>query len=124
MQKLLVIAINYRDGDGDIGFTNITPGDDSTDYNLYIKCHEFKEGRWQELRNPADGSVINFYSKMISITPEGNHKAIRGVIEHKIEEAQFAYSNDTLKFQLQIVDRAGHLSNVVETAMIDLNRFD
>ncbi|MFI5135104.1 MAG: hypothetical protein ACHQD9_04570 [Chitinophagales bacterium] len=95
----LTFFINFTDGDGDLGSTDVP--------NLF-----FLDSR--------TGYVDSF--KIPSLTPQGNVKAITGVIAYTRSEFNCIPNKDfdTLHYSIYIEDRAGNKSNVVTTPSIIL----
>lgn len=126
----VVISVDFKDGDGDLGFSEedykalIKKTGDSVrtiDVNIFVS----RNGKFVK-SNPAEkigGNLKGFRFKQG--TKAG---AIEGVIDYS---TSFGYSNfdkipgltgksDTVKFTVQIIDRALNKSNVTETAPIIL----
>lgn len=97
------IQIEYEDGDGDLGFEN--PDSNS----LYIRDNrlEFPDEYYVQLLAPEDANV-----------------SIRGELNIQIQ-TPFIFGNgneEKTKFILQLKDRAGNLSNIIETKEITITR--
>jgi hypothetical protein len=117
-----ILEIEFTDGDGDIGLNSsdtIPPYTGEYINNVHILCYYYMNGAWNRLSAYDDRSVIPV------ITPEGNQKAIRGVIRKDhigllINEPNFPYPvvNIPMRFDVYIYDRALHRSNVVTTSQI------
>ncbi|MBA3647900.1 MAG: hypothetical protein H0W62_05010 [Chitinophagales bacterium] len=101
----LTVVVSFTDGDGDLGASTSFP--DDTIPNLF-----FKDSR--------TGSVYPF--QFPYITPEGNVKDISGKIAYTLDGVNCipGLSADTFHYTIQIMDRAGHLSNEVITPDIIL----
>jgi len=126
----VVLSINFKDGDGDLGFSEddykalISKTGDSVktfDVNIFVA----KNGKFVK-SNPAEklgGNLKGFRFK------QGTKSGpIEGVIDYSIN---FGYTNydkipgltgksDTVKFSVQIIDRALNKSNITETIPIIL----
>jgi hypothetical protein len=124
----VIITVNFQDGDGDLGFTEedfkalLKKTGDSVrtiDVNIFYA----RNGRYIK-SNPAEkigGNLKGFRFK------QGTKS---GPIEGKIDYSTvFSYANftqipglrgkaDTVKFSVQIMDRALNKSNIVETTPI------
>lgn len=114
-------VISFKDGDGDIGILE----DDNTTPNDYTLKYLYKDvdGTFK----PFDSSIgvggfdTLFYSYRVpDITPEGNYKALDGEIRAKLRTDPLYYpTHNIVKFEIQLRDRAGHLSNKVMTNEIN-----
>lgn len=118
----VVVTISFTDGDGDIGYYPV--GDSRNDpkfddvnspyYNNYIvKTMIKRSGSWQT--NPVSVSA-----RLPYMTPEGSNKALRGEIQRTLTLPP-ALTNDTLKYEVYIWDRALNRSNIITTDEIVLN---
>ena len=126
----VVISVDFKDGDGDLGFSEedykalVKKTGDSVktiDVNIFVA----KNGKFVK-SNPAEkigGNLKGFRFKQG--TKSG---AIEGIIDYS---TSFGYSNfnkipgltgksDTVKFSVQIMDRALNKSNITETIPIVL----
>ncbi|MBK6731779.1 MAG: hypothetical protein IPG60_12740 [Bacteroidetes bacterium] len=99
----LKVDIYFEDGDGDIGGLEI----DSL--NMF----------WEDSRVPG----YRIGSKIPFVNLEGNHKAISGVIHatRGISTCISATDVDTFHYSIQIRDRAGNWSNIIETPDLYIN---
>lgn len=123
-----ILKFNFTDGDGDLGNTNSV-----NEFNLFIKYFEQSNGNFKEVikidykDTIINGDTvtltitdtINFNTSIPSLTPSGNNKAIKGVIEVTLP-TDIRY-NDTVYYEFYIVDRQNHISNVEKTPVIILN---
>jgi len=101
-QDSITIFIEFTDGDGDLG-SEVIP-------NLF-----FTDSR--------TGTEEGF--KIPNITPEGNVKAITGIIAYTFPALYCTppppdRTLDTLSYSIYVVDRAGNKSNVITTPDIYL----
>ena len=122
-----MIVIKFRDGDGDLGLTsedrNNPPyqllNPDGTPnryyYNYFVQVFRKTKGVFNE---------INFdfpYCSFLPLRTDGKTGPIEGDLEYGV--APFYLNsplfpqpaNDTLKFRIQIIDRALNESNIIET---------
>ena len=108
-------TIKFKDGDGDIG-----SGDgDST---LALKMKYLYKGT-DNLFHPYDYDLTDtvfdtlFYAfKVPYLTPDGQYKALDGEIMTKLRAAPiYAPMHHVVKFEITLMDRAGHISNTVST---------
>ncbi|HLC82378.1 MAG TPA: hypothetical protein VJI69_01015 [Bacteroidia bacterium] len=116
-------VISFKDGDGDIGIMD----DDATTPNDYMLKYLYKDtdGTFKPFEIPNTTPTFDtlFYSYRVpNLTPEGQYKALDGEILAKLTAAPLYYPSHTIvKFEIQLRDRAGHLSNKVMTSEIIVN---
>jgi hypothetical protein len=105
-QTPIKIIFNFTDGDGDIG---LTQQDTSKD----ILILDLRRG------NPVF-SPIQYDYRMPYVTPEGNNKSISGELAIDIPNTfcRPGLTVDTLRYSIQIKDRAGNKSNILETPTV------
>ncbi|MBX2973119.1 MAG: hypothetical protein KF797_08450 [Flavobacteriales bacterium] len=111
------LTISFTDGDGDIGLNasdNAPPYDTSSIYyyNLFLEHSEKVNGEWQVVgfRDPI------FY-RIPRITPTGQNKALEGEIAVAIDPFPLFITgnSDTVRYSIEMVDRALNRSNKVYT---------
>lgn len=112
------LTISFTDGDGDIGlepFALQPPYDTGSTYyhNMFLEYEKRQGGEWVR-----PNLAIPFYYRIPNITPTGQNKVLEGDIAvalkpWPVEPAPPGTPNDTIRFTVQIVDRALHSSNVV-----------
>ena len=111
------LVFSFKDGDGDIGLDpNDTTGQFAPGqtffHNLFVEYFEKQNGVWQQIN-----LQLPYRYRIPVITPTGQNKSLEGEIS--IALAPFPtdpFSRfDTVKYSIQLADRALHLSNVVET---------
>lgn len=113
-------VIKFTDGDGDIGIFD----DDATTPNDYTLKYLYKDtdGSFKPFEFPNTTPTFDtlFYSYRVpNLTPEGQYKALDGEILAKLTAAPLYYPLHTVvKFEIQLRDRAGNLSNKVMTSEI------
>ncbi len=103
------ILLGFTDGDGDLGKV-------SNDDTVNVKNVVIKNLKYSYLIDSLNLPLI---------PQKGTDKAISGTIEVKlkslIDEADcllLQKPTDTLTFEIKILDRAGHVSNIVTTSSI------
>lgn len=115
--------IKFKDGDGDIG---IVEGDTVSIPDLIMK-YLYKGS--DNLFHPFDAIAGTakfdtlFYPYSVpDLTPKGQFKALDGEIKIKLRSAPLYYYpyHKTIKFEITLRDRSGHLSNMVSTDEITL----
>jgi hypothetical protein len=102
----VLIVFSFTDGDGDLG---LETGDTTNDITVIDK------------RNgpPAIGD-ITFPYRMPYVTPPGQSKQISGTVELKMQNLirRPGLQTDTVRYEIQIRDRANRLSNTITTPPI------
>jgi len=117
-----VLAVNFQDGDGDIGLSGgdtLPPYNKEGDYyyNFVITYFEKQQGVWKEVELDPP-----FSARIPLLNPEYPGKAIKGVIWDTIPlNPSPVY--DTIRLEVFIYDRALHKSNVISTPDIILRRY-
>lgn len=108
------IVISFTDGDGDIG--NIMT-QDSTTTSLFIEYYELRNNIWHHII--ADSLDVPYYYVIPSVTPDSKNKTLEGEINVAIESYYNPFTPyDTIKYTVQLFDRAKNASNIVETNSI------
>ncbi len=136
--SFLVVAFTYKDGDGDIGLNsddNAPPYNTDTlgpnksnsnrfANNVWIDYFQKINGQYSQPLFPFTLDTVNVDVRVGNLTPEGNHKAIRGEIRVQLNAVPKDYPNrsDTIKLKIRLVDRALHVSNEVESPDLYLVR--
>ncbi len=117
----VIVTIDFQDGDGDLGLdeTEKAIAQQNDDFNYLIKSFRRKNGNFVEFTPlvPLSG----YFPKLKNDDRIG---PIEGILSYTIEFPHpFTPKRDTVKFEVQIKDRSGNLSNSVETAEVILNQF-
>lgn len=123
------IKISFTDGDGDIGLKqeeDYSPYGpcDKYYFNLFLDAYYLERGLFKIGRKVADTNCtgdtvkVGYYYRMTYIVPEGKDKSLEGDITVALNGVLLDYPEDTIKFKIWMVDRALHMSNVVESAII------
>jgi hypothetical protein len=102
-QDVLVIRISYKDGDGDIGFEN------PQEYALHVR----------DIRLEAfDGFYVG------PLAPPEANVPIQGELTIEFPSL-FLFGSASLeqtKFEIKMIDRAGHESNLLQTDFVAITR--
>ena len=129
----VTVKIDWIDGNGDLG---LLPGTDVNEKNYFISLYKQKAGVFVaiKLKNSFDGRFVN-------LNPEGDESTrpfkLKGDITYAANSPGFVMTppqvvgtingvpeylrfGDVIRFDVQIKDRAGHLSNVVTTEAVTL----
>ncbi|CAN5391173.1 hypothetical protein BH10BAC1_BH10BAC1_00680 [soil metagenome] len=116
-------VISFKDGDGDIG---ILAGDASSP-NDFLMTYYYKDtadGVFKLFDNPTTPAfdTLTYSYRVPNLTPDGQYKALDGEIRAKLRAAPIYWPlHKTIKFEVSLRDRAGHLSNKVFTNEISVN---
>ena len=127
-----VISFSYTDGDGDLGLDNadtLPPFGfhDAHYYNMvvdYLKCvnGEFVKIpllSWNMQTQCYD--TVTFNARFKRLRDSEEPKAISGTMDYTLPVQNPLSPNDTIKFEIRILDRALHESNVIQTDPIITN---
>jgi hypothetical protein len=102
-EDVLLIRIQYEDGDGDLGFEN------PEEYALFVR-----DIRLQEF----DGFYVG------PLAPPNANVPIQGELSIEFPSL-FLFGNgdvEQTRFQIKMIDRAGHESNLLETETVAIIR--
>lgn len=103
----IVLKFHYQDGDGDLGYE----GDPVN--NLFLV-----DTRAAFASNPARITAFSFES----LTPETRKPSIQGEISVTLTTPPWEPTEEPLIYDVYIVDRAGHLSNTIQTTPIQVQQ--
>ena len=111
------LTIAFQDGDGDIGLnardtTGVFSPDSTYYYNFFIDFLEKRQGEWVEIELPTPlHARVPYLSDDVPESIEGELSILTFINNY--------YSPfDTIKLRCQLVDRALHESNIIETPEI------
>ena len=133
-----VIAFSYTDGDGDLGLDDADTTypfgfNDPHYYNMVVDYLKAENGVFVKTpllsphvpTSPADTLVlydtVTFNARFHRLRDNDDPKAISGTMEYKLTVQNPFSPNDTIKFEIRIIDRALHESNVIQTEPIITN---
>lgn len=133
-----IISFSYTDGDGDLGLDDTDTlypfgFNDPHYYNMVIDYLKSENGVFVKTpllsphvpSNPADTLVlydtVTFNARFHRLRDSDEPKAISGKMEYKLTVQNPFSPNDTVKFEMRILDRAMHESNVIQTEAIYTN---
>ena len=127
-----VVRFSYTDGDGDLGLDD---GDtlppfglnDAHYYNMVIDYLKSVNGEfvktpllsWNVQTQTYD--TVSFSARFHRLRDSDEPKAISGTMEYKLTVQNPLSPNDTVKFEIRILDRALHESNTIQTEAIITN---
>jgi hypothetical protein len=103
------LIVSFTDGDGDIGNNSPEAGDPP---NFVVLMDTLHNGNW----GTNDNHFI-FSGTLPYLTPTGSNRALKGDVATDIL-LQWGHPNDTIRYQVYIVDRAMNQSNTIITPEI------
>jgi hypothetical protein len=116
----IVLTVNFKDGDGDLGYNSDEIGKkvSQTDFNYIVKPSRRIKGKLTEF-TPLE-SFSGFYPKLKTDDKIG---PIEGKLSYRIsiETAFWPVKRDTVVFEIFIKDRAGNKSNSITTEPLVIN---
>jgi len=127
-----IVSFSYTDGDGDLGLDDsdtLPPFGfhDAHYYNLVVDYLKWENGTFVKTpllsphvpTNPADTLVlfdtVTFNARFKRLRDIEDPKAISGTMDYKMTVQNPFSPDDTIKFEIHILDRALHESNVIQT---------
>ncbi len=116
----VVVTVRFQDGDGDLGLDEESKREaqKTDDFNYLVRPFRKVNGTFQSF---VPGVPFSGYFPQLKLDEKPG--PIEGTLGYTIEFIHaFTPKRDTVKFEIQIKDRAGNLSNTVETDEIILNR--
>ncbi|WP_341228212.1 hypothetical protein [uncultured Arcticibacterium sp.] len=116
----VVVTVYFEDGDGDLGYSEIQKEEavTSDNFNYLIKPFRKQNGVFKEFQ-----PLIPYSGYFPSLSLESKPGPIEGYLSYSIDFFHaFTPKFDTLKFEIQLKDSSGNLSNSTETEEIVLNR--
>ncbi|WP_259016853.1 hypothetical protein [Emticicia fluvialis] len=117
----VIISIHFEDGDGDLGLSEEEKkvAVDKQDFNYLLKIFRSKDGVFQEIPQPVPYS--GFFPRL---KLDDKKRPIEGTLNYSIVYFHNSVpAKDTVKYQITIKDRAGNVSNTVESKPIILREF-
>jgi hypothetical protein len=103
----IALTFHYQDGDGDLGY------DGDPVNNLFII-----DTRAAFANNPGRITAFSFES----LTPDTRKPSIQGEISVVLTTPPYEVSEEPLVFDVYITDRAGNVSNVIQTSPITITQ--
>ncbi|MEN8786956.1 MAG: hypothetical protein ABF264_03000 [Flavobacteriales bacterium] len=120
------ISISFTDGDGDIGLregdtTGSFSSNQTFHHNLFIEYYEKDDILGWIRGKDLAGNDITFLYRVPYLTPNGNNKALKGIIKVVIEPSYFnplSSQSDTILYKIRLADRDLNVSNTIESPVI------
>lgn len=124
--SMIVLSINYKDGDGDIGLEagdTIPPFNYKSEgyYNLLV-TYKIKEGNdWKKIVISGSSDTLNFNQRFERLNKSDKSRAVSGTIDLRIPASPYpGIFPDTIKLSCQMLDRKMNKSSIVESTEIKL----
>jgi hypothetical protein len=124
------MKLYFTDGDGDVGRKNEGSIYDCetqyeqfiADHDVFIRYYEKVSGTF--IRVLSRDSCLPFHSYLPYLTPEGQNKTLEGEIELRFNSSGLPSNAgvDSVRFELELEDRAGNRSNVVFSPSISIQQ--
>ena len=121
------LTFNFTDGDGDLGLNDsdtLPPYDINSEFHYNIYIHYFEKDDqlgWVDGLD-LDGNPVIFKYRMEPIITKGKSKGIKGKIEVGMGNGLYynflSDQSDTIKYSIQLIDRALNKSNIIESEEI------
>ncbi len=119
--SLIELHIEYFDGDGDIGLnesdTNgVFKFGEYAFYNLFCTMYVKQNGFWVKPLNPFNPiDTLVFHERLPNVTPSSENKRLRGDITLYIPARPLELRRDSVRFEIQMWDRALNKSNLLKS---------
>jgi len=122
-KDIVTISVHFEDGDGDLGLNEEERkvAVEKQDFNYMLRIYRSKNGVFQEVQQKVPES--GFFMRL---KDDGKSGPIEGTLDYSLvyfHNSIDAKGKDSLKYQITIKDRAGNISNTVESKMIILKEF-
>lgn len=128
-----IVSFSYTDGDGDLGLDDsdtLPPFGfhDAHYYNMVIDYMKCVNGEFVKMPllswNPQTQSydTVTFNARFRRLLDSEKPKAISGRMEYKLTVQNPLSPDDTIKFEIRILDHALHESNTIQTEAIYTNQ--
>lgn len=115
----VIISVGFRDGDGDLGLNESEKAlaEARLNYNYLVRVFRRRNGRFQEFI-----PFLPYSGYFPRLRNDNRLGPIEGTLDYSIDFPHpFTLRNDSLKFEIQVQDRAGNFSNIIETEVVVLN---
>lgn len=105
----LVLYTQFVDCQGDVGLNGAT----DTTKNLHTYLFERIDGQWKRFEHSNPGDSVLFFSQVPKSNKLKEDQKAEGIIEQSL--GSIRQNSDTIRFEVQLIDRAGNRSNKVTT---------
>ena len=106
-----VLTFSFTDGDGDIGLSEVQTAA-PFDFNLFVIRIAIKDGVDQ---NPE---LLKF--RIPVLKPSAGNTGIQGELDVQLDVISITFPEDSLRYELYLLDRALNSSNIISTSTISL----
>jgi len=125
----IIIALKFQDGDGDLGLSPADTIFPFQELNADGTPNEFHLNYYINLYRKVNGEFIQFEfgdvtlnGRFPSLNVEGQEGPLEGVLRRSVViSSAYPFRNDTIRFDVFIIDRALNKSNLVETDTVVVN---
>lgn len=123
---MIIISINYKDANGNLGLSEADSLPPYTFgsagyYNLYVAYYSKEGGVWKSVLNPISKDTIHFNQRFPKLNQSKNEKSVSGTMFLRIPATPYpGILPQIVKFRLKMLDRGLHESNSIETPEINL----
>jgi hypothetical protein len=124
--SMIILTLNYKDGDGDVGLSeadSLPPFNfgNAGFYNLLVGYKVKKNAIWQNIIIPGGADTLNFNQRFQRLNTTNKNKTVTGTIDLRIPASPYpGIFPDTIKLISQMVDRKLHKSNITGSSAINL----
>ena len=124
--SLIELHIEYRDNNGDIGLSESdTTGPfkfgEYAFYNLWCTMYVRENGKWVKPLSPFNPKdTIFLHERFPNITPTTENKRLMGEIALYIPARPLELRRDSVRFEIQLWDRALNKSNLLKSNVFKL----
>ncbi|PRY07322.1 hypothetical protein CLV24_12460 [Pontibacter ummariensis] len=122
----LVLVVDFQDGDGNLGLARVASGESDPDFlppfdqsspyfnNFFVNLQVKRDGQY--VPYPL-GQYLNLNGRFPRLSSDEKNEALEGEIKYTLTNFSddIFDSNDTVRFEIFIYDRAQNKSNVVYT---------
>jgi hypothetical protein len=105
----LVLYTQFVDCQGDVGLNGST----DTTKNLRTYLYEFIDGEWKRFEHANPRDTVLFFSQVPKSNKLVEDQKAEGIIEQSL--GSIRQNSDTIRFEVQLIDRAGNRSNKITT---------
>ncbi len=126
--SMIVLRINYEDGDGDLGLSStdtLPPYNygNSAFYNLFVTYQVNNGIKWEKILNPSTSDTIHYNQRFPRLNLTKKDKHITGFMDLKIPASPYpGIKPSGVRFGIVMMDRALHKSNAVSSGDIFLKQ--
>lgn len=109
----IYLSINFKDGDGDLGLNSedIALLDSADRYNIFPVLFRKVGDKYEEFK------LVSYGGRFPRLRESAQSGPIEGTLQYKLGSLNFFNEDSSIvKIRVYIRDRAGHVSNTIETA--------